>query len=127
MNELAKIFSIAIGGAFGAVSRYLMTILLADILKPFPFPTFIINISGSFLIGFLFVFLTEKYLAYENLRFVLIVGFLGAYTTFSSFELEIFGLLRENQNFYALLYVLASVIVGFIGVWIGFWLAKSIV
>lgn len=127
METLTRILSIAIGGAFGAVARYLINVSpLQDYLKPFPFPTFFINITGSFLIGFLLILFTDKLPLYENLRFALMVGFLGAYTTFSTFELEIWGLIKENQFFMAFLYLFTSVLVGFIGVIAGVALARKI-
>ena len=127
METLTRILSIAVGGAFGAVARYLINISpLQDFLKPFPFPTFFINITGSFLIGFLLILFTDKFQIYENLRFALMVGFLGAYTTFSTFELEIWGLIKENQFFTAFLYLLTSVLIGFIGVLAGVALAKKL-
>ena len=127
METLTRILSIAVGGAFGAVARYLINVSpLQDYLKPFPFPTFFINITGSFLIGFLLILFTDKLPLYENLRFALMVGFLGAYTTFSTFELEIWGLIKENQFFMAFLYLFTSVLVGFIGVLAGVALARKI-
>jgi len=126
METLTRILSIAVGGAFGAVARYLINVSpLQDYLKPFPFPTFFINITGSFLIGFLLILFTDKFQIYENLRFALMIGFLGAYTTFSTFELEIWGLIKENQFFMAFLYLFTSVLVGFIGVLAGVALAKK--
>jgi len=126
MESLARILAIAIGGALGAVGRYLINISpLQNYLKPFPFPTFFINITGSFLIGFLLILFTEKFQAHENLRLALMVGFLGAYTTFSTFELEIWNLIRENQLLTAFLYLFSSVAVGFVGVMLGIWLARK--
>lgn len=127
METLTRILAVAIGGAFGAVTRYLINISpLQNYLKPFPFPTFFINITGSFLIGFLLILLTDKYTINENLRFAIMVGFLGAFTTFSTFELEIWGLIRENQFFTAFLYLFLSIFVGFIGVLAGVSLAKKL-
>src|SRR5215203_4893932 len=117
METLTRILAIAAGGALGAVARYLINISpLQNYLKPFPFPTFFINITGSFLIGFLLILFTDKVQINENLRFAVIVGFLGAYTTFSTFELEIWSLIKENQLFTAFLYLFLSVLVGFVGV-----------
>ena len=125
METFAKILSVAIGGAFGATARYLINISpLANLFEKFPFPTFFINITGSFLIGFLLVLLTDKFMTSDNLRLAVSVGFLGAFTTFSTFELEIFDLVRERYFAFAFLYLSLSVLVGFVGVLAGVWLAK---
>lgn len=127
METLTRIAAIAVGGAVGAVARYLINISpLQNLFKPFPFPTFFINVAGSFLIGFLLILLTDKYQTSENLRFAVMVGFLGAFTTFSTFELEIWGLLKENRFATAFLYLFLSVLVGFIGVISGIALARKL-
>ena len=125
MDSLTKVLAIGIGGAIGAVARYLINISpLANLFEKFPFPTFFINITGSFLIGFLLILFTDKFQINENLRLAIMVGFLGAFTTFSTFELEIWGLIKENQFITAFLYLFLSVLVGFIGVVAGVWLAR---
>ena len=125
METFTKILSVAVGGAFGAVARYLVNLSpLKNLFPYFPFPTFFINILGSFLIGFLLILLTEKLVGGENLRLALIVGFLGAFTTFSTFEAEIWVLIKENQFWTAFLYLFLSIVVGFVGVALGIWLAK---
>jgi CrcB protein len=127
MESVMKILAIGIGGAFGAIARYLINISpLSNIFQKFPFPTFFINITGSFLIGFFLILLTDKFTVNENLRFAILVGFLGAFTTFSTFELEIFGLIREKYFVTAFVYLILSVLVGFVGVLGGVWLAKRI-
>ncbi|HEY0050504.1 MAG TPA: fluoride efflux transporter CrcB [Pyrinomonadaceae bacterium] len=123
---LTRILSVAIGGAFGAAARYGLNLLFAKTLAPFPFATFFINVTGSFLIGFLVILFADKFTVGENLRFAVIVGFLGAYTTFSTFEMEIFELIRERAFVTAFLYLFSSVLIGFIGVSGGVWLAKKI-
>ena len=126
METFTKILSVAIGGAFGATLRYLINISpLANLFEKFPFPTFFINITGSFLIGFLLIIFTDKFSANENLRVAATVGFLGAFTTFSTFELEIFELIRQRFFATAFLYLFLSVLVGFAGVLAGVWLAKK--
>ena len=126
METFTKIISVAIGGAFGAVARYLINISpLAALFEKFPFPTFFINITGSFFIGFLLILLTDKIPFGENLRLAIIVGFLGAFTTFSTFEIEVYELIKERFFATAFLYLFLSVAVGFISVLSGVWLARK--
>lgn len=127
METLTKILAIAAGGAAGAVARYLISVSpLQNLFKPFPFPTFLINIIGSFLIGFLLILLTERFQTSENLRLAITIGFLGAFTTFSTFELEIWELVKENQFLTAFLYLFLSVAIGFAALALGIWFAKKI-
>ena len=127
METLTKIVSVAIGGAFGAVARYLINVSpAASLFDKFPFPTFLINITGSFLIGFLLIVLTDKVQVSDNLRMAVIVGFIGAFTTFSTFEMEIFGLMREKQLFIAFLYMSLSILIGFAGVLAGVTLGRRV-
>ena len=125
METITRILAIALGGALGAVARYGLNLLFAKTLAPFPFATFFINVTGSFLIGFLLVLFADKFTVGENLRFAVIVGFLGAYTTFSTFEMEIFELVREREFATAFLYLFSSVLLGFVGVCGGVWLARK--
>ena len=127
METTLKILSVAIGGAFGVVARYLINISpVANVFEKFPLPTFLINIIGSFLIGFLMILFADKVSVNENLRMAVIVGFLGAFTTFSTFEVELFGLMREKQLAIAFLYLALSVLVGFAGVLAGVALGRRV-
>lgn len=127
METTLKILSVAIGGAFGAVARYLINISpIANVFEKFPLPTFLINIVGSFLIGFLMILFADKIQVNDNVRMAIIVGFLGAFTTFSTFEVEIFGLMREKQLVVAFVYLVLSIIVGFAGVLAGVALGRRI-
>lgn len=120
-----KILAVAIGGASGAVARYLINVSpLANLFEKFPFPTFFINITGSFCIGFLFVLLTDKFTVNENFRIAITIGFLGAFTTFSTFEFEVFSLVREKYYTMAFVYLFLSAFIGFGAVLSGVWLAK---
>ena len=128
MEAFVKISSVAVGGALGAVARYLINISpLATIFQNFPLPTFVINVSGSFLIGFLLILLTDRFEVSEAVRMAVIVGFLGAFTTFSTFEMEIYGLTSEREHMMALLYLLLSVVGGFVAVVAGVRLARLFV
>lgn len=125
MEAFTKISAVAIGGAFGAVARYLVNVSpLATVFQNFPLPTFVINVTGSFLIGFMLILLTDRFEVSEAVRMAVIVGFLGAFTTFSTFEMEIYGLASERDVSTALLYTLLSVIAGFVAVFAGVRLAR---
>jgi CrcB protein len=122
-DGIMKVLLVALGGSIGAVTRYLINISpVASFLQPFPFHTFLINVAGSFLIGFLAV----KFEISDMMKLLLITGFLGAFTTFSAFELETFELMRERNLLTAVLYVSLSFAFGFIGVALGVWLGRKI-
>jgi len=121
---MANLFYIAIGGSFGAVARYLVSRWVHQFLSSaFPWGTLIINCSGSFLIGFLF-FLFQETLVPTGLRNLILVGFLGAYTTFSTYSLETINLLKEGEFKFALLNVLFSNMLGLILVVLGIYCAR---
>jgi CrcB protein len=126
METFSKYMAVAFGGALGAVARYLITnSFISKFFAPFPFATFFINVSGSFLIGVILTLVVERSIISDYWRLFFAVGFLGAYTTFSTFEFETLSLIRGKEFFYAALYVLSSFIAGFIAVCAGVWLAKK--
>ena len=127
MDGLLKIGLIGAGGALGAVTRYLINISpLAHLFERFPFPTFFINVVGSFLIGFFLILLTDKVDINDSLRMGIMIGFLGAFTTFSTFEAEIFGLMLQRQIFVAMTYLTLSIVLGFLGLLAGIGLGRRI-
>ena len=119
------IIYIAIGGAIGSVLRYLTTLLVNKYWgNHFPLATFITNVLGCFLIG-LFVGLLEKNnLATSNLKWFLVTGFCGGYTTFSAFGMENITLFQNNNSFLAFIYIGLSVILGLLAVWFGLFVTK---
>ncbi len=124
---LRNILVIGMGGFLGAVSRYGVAVWIGQRWgRSFPLGTFVINVSGSFLIGLLMPLLTERFIVNPQWRLLLVVGFLGAYTTFSTFEYETGALLKDGQWLYAGLNVMGSVVAGFIALNIGEVIAKSI-
>ncbi len=127
MEGAIKLAVIGLGGALGAVARHLVNISpVSLIFQSFPLATFLINMTGSFAIGFAAIVFAEKYEISENIRAAVIVGFLGAFTTFSTFEFEVLSLLNGKQGLLALLYVVLSVAVGFVGVAAGVALANRL-
>ena len=124
---MANIFIIGIGGFLGAISRYGVALWIGERWgRNFPLGTFVINVSGSFLIGLLMSLFTERFMVNPQWRLMLVVGFLGAYTTFSTFEYETGALMKDGEWLIAMLNVVLSVIVGFIALKLGEVIAKSI-
>ncbi len=122
-----NVIIIGIGGFLGAVVRYGIGLWIGQRWgRAFPLGTFLINVTGSFLIGLLMPLLTERLIVNPQWRLFLVVGFLGAYTTFSTFEYETGALLKDSEFFYASLNVILSVAVGFIALKIGETLAKIV-
>lgn len=108
------------GGAVGCLTRFVVgTVIIARLGGRFPFGTVFINITGSFLIGFAMTFLTERSYLSPNWRFLLVVGFLGGYTTFSSFEWETLNLMKDGSRWFGFLNGFGSLIVGYAAVWLG--------
>ena len=103
-------FSIALGGAVGALARYKISVFFTShYLSAIPWGTIFANILGSFLMGVLFVVFQEKLQQYETMRGLLTVGFLGAMTTFSSFSLEALIMLQKGDYQSAFGYIIGSV------------------
>jgi CrcB protein len=117
---------VAAGGALGACLRYFIGgTVFANTRTPFPLATFVINVSGSFIIGFFLTLATERMHVSPHLRLAIAVGFVGAYTTFSTFEYETIRLIEEGYFIHAVLNVFLSVVVGFVAVWGGIALARK--
>lgn len=113
--------AIAMGGSLGAVCRYwVSTSTYVWLGTDFPFGTLMVNISGSFVMGFLVIFLTEKMVVSEELKLALLVGFLGSYTTFSTFALDGLHWLNSGAFMKVAVYVLISVSGSLLGVWTGY-------
>ena len=117
---IEKIFYVGVGGFVGANARYWLGGWISNRYgAAFPYATFVINVTGSFILGLFMTLITERYIAPSGLSLVVAIGFVGAYTTFSTFEYETFALVRSGSLLMALLNVVLSVVAGFVAVWLG--------
>jgi CrcB protein len=120
-----KYLLILAGGGAGSLVRYLAgTAIMTRFGGRFPIGTMAINVSGSFAIGLLMTLFTERFQPHANLRLLLVVGFLGGYTTFSSFEWETYAAVRESGFWIGLANIVGSVAMGYAAVWMGALLAR---
>ncbi len=117
---MTKYLMVAIGGAVGSVLRFWVgTYVSSRVTTRFLAGTFIINITACFLIGFVITLLAEKASWNANWRYLIPIGFIGGYSTFSTFEYETFRVFHEGEILIAGLNVVLSVVVGFVAVWLG--------
>lgn len=124
---MQKYVFIAIGGALGAIARYWVGAEVANRLgTKFPYGTFVINISACVIIGFSLTFLARRAELSPAWRFLIPVGFIGAYSTFSTYEWETFSSIRTGAFLMATLYAVSSLILGLVAVWGGIALAEML-
>jgi len=121
-----KYLLILLGGGAGSLSRYVVgSALVTRYGTRLPIVgTMTINVTGSFLIGILMTLITERFGANQNLRPLLVIGFLGGYTTFSSFEWETYSAIRDGGFWIGMFNIVGSVTLGYAAVWVGAMLAR---
>ena len=123
---MTKYLMVGLGGLLGSIARFWLGGYISERMGTrFPYGTFVINISGSFVIGLILTILTENAHWSPNWRYLIPVGFVGAYTTFSTFEYETLRSLQDGQWLMAALNVVLSVAIGFLGVWLGVVTARA--
>jgi len=126
-ENLQKYLLIAAGGALGSIARFWVGSTVADRMGTrFPYGTFVINITACLILGFALAFLDRRGEMNPVWRFLIPIGFLGAYSTFSTFEWETFSNIQTGAFFIAALYVVSSVFLGLVAVWCGVLLAKAV-
>ena len=117
---MAKYVAVLAGGAIGAFVRYVAGLAIMERYGGrFPLGTFVINVTGCFAIGLLMPLLTERVGISPLWRLLLVTGFLGGYTTFSSFGWETFQAMRGGDRLLALANAMGSLLLGYIAVWLG--------
>jgi CrcB protein len=122
---LQKYSLIALGGALGSVARYWVGVTVANRMgTKFPYGTFVVNITACAIIGFSLTFLARRVDLNPAWRFLVPVGFIGAYSTFSTYEWETLSAMRTGAFFLAALYAIGSLVVGLAAVWGGSFVAE---
>ena len=117
--------AVAVGGALGAMARYAISTWIFQVSShKFPYATLTVNVLGSFVMGILFVVIIERSALPMEMRSLWMIGFLGAFTTFSTFSLDALGLWQNGHLFMALLYVLATVVLCLLAISSSIWLTR---
>jgi CrcB protein len=124
---MQKILLIGLAGLLGTLGRYWLSGYVAERYgETFPLGTLAVNLVGCFLVGVFFYLAQERFLVHEPWRTTLLIGLLGGFTTFSSFGLQTFVLLRDGEFTFAALNVAASNLLGLLMVWGGYTLARAL-
>ena len=118
---------IALGGALGAVARYQVAAMIqARIPAGFPWGTFVVNVTGCLAMGIVMTLLSERLIVHPNWRFLIPIGFIGAYTTFSTVEFETFRAVTEGAVLIGAANAVGSMVAGYAALWLGVVLARVI-
>jgi CrcB protein len=122
------LIAVAAGGAAGAIARYLVTSAVPRWLgHGFPWGTVIVNVAGSLLMGLLIDVMARRWSAPPEARVFLVTGLLGAFTTFSTFSLDVVTLYERGALAAAAAYVVGSVVVGVLALFGGMWLGRALI
>ncbi|RPI73250.1 MAG: fluoride efflux transporter CrcB [Ignavibacteriales bacterium] len=118
---------VSLGAAIGGAARYWLSNAVYKFFPAsFPYGTFAVNLTGSFILGLIIFFLDEKELISNQIKIFLTIGFCGGFTTFSTFSLETFNLIRDSQYFLAAINIILSVVVCIAGIFLAYIISKII-
>ncbi len=123
----ATLAAIGMGGALGAISRHGVNLVAVQLAGPdFPWGTLTVNIVGSFIMGLIIAIFAQFWQPPEAWRLFLVTGFLGGFTTFSTFSLDVATLFERGDILHALLYSIASIVLSISALFIGMWLIRNL-
>lgn len=125
--SLVALLAVGLGGALGAVARFVVSTYLAHKPGEFPLATLCVNVLGSFLMGVAFVVITQQMILPPLWRQILMVGFLGALTTFSTFSLDAYLLWQSGHSLTAVSYILLNVLLCIAAVYVAVMLTEKLV
>ena len=124
---MTTILAIAFGGAIGSVARYGMNLYSEHLVGlEFPYGIFLTNVIGSLAIGICFVLIVERPVINDIWRSILMIGFLGGFTTFSTFSLQSIELIQAGRTVEAFVYILGSLALSILGCWLGIVAARAL-
>ncbi|NOX09426.1 MAG: fluoride efflux transporter CrcB [Gammaproteobacteria bacterium] len=124
---MTQVFAIAVGGAIGAMLRFWLSTGVYSMLgRGFPYGTLVVNVVGSLLMGVLYILLIERMALDVIWRAGLLIGVLGAFTTFSTFSIETLMLLEQGEGIKAVANVLITVLVCLLATWVGMGLGRQL-
>jgi CrcB protein len=125
--SVSQLLVIMLGGAFGAAARFVVSTKITEKLgNSFPYGTLTVNMIGSFVMGLLAIILVERLQLDPLYRLGIFVGFLGAFTTFSTFSMETLNLFNEGMPMRALLNMFSSVLLSVLAIWLGVLIGKAV-
>ena len=123
---MLKVIIVGFGGFFGSIFRYLIYLLSNNLIGySFPFGTILVNVLGCFLIGLIYQIFSDTISLSDNLKLFMTIGFLGGFTTFSAFSLDVFLLYQSNSKLVAIIYIFITLVLSLLAMLGGMWIFRA--